>query len=428
MRRWLTPAAIGILGVAAASTVAVAGGVPAHDTVRLLVDSMVGAGVAAVVAVVLLRALRRRRIAVQTAVAALAPVLAVAIGVIWASSDMFLMEHDLRVLWVVLVGAGTVAVATALLLGRRVADASRSMGELALRLGDGAEEVPAAAPGELGPLAAQLAATSARLAEAKAEAAATEQSRRDLVAWVSHDLRTPLAGIRAMVEALEDGIVDDEVTVARYYATMRHEVDRLAGLVDDLFELSRIHSGSLRLELEPVPLDELIDHALAGAAVTARAKRIELHSGALEGTAVVELAAPEIVRVIRNLLDNAIRHTPPGGRVTVHAWLDGATGSAQVSVRDSCGGIPDADLARVFEMGYQGNPARTPGEHRGGLGLAVARGLVEAHQGDITVRNVGPGCEFTVRLPSAPSLSHPTGASPELAGSGGGTGNPPGRP
>jgi signal transduction histidine kinase len=388
-----------VIGVAAAWAVALAAGVPAHDTARLLIDSLAGAGISVLIAVTLLRALHRRGIAVQAAVAALTPVLAVAIGVSWASSDMFLMEHDLRALWVVLVSAGTVAVVAALVLGGRVAAASRSMGDLARRLGDGAGEAPTSAPGELGSLAAQLAATSDRLAEARAEAAATEQSRRDLVAWVSHDLRTPLAGIRAMVEALEDGIVDDEATIARYYATMRHEVDRLAALVDDLFELSRIHSGSLRLELEPVPLDELIDHAMAGPAVAAQAKRVELLNCSHDQTPVVELAAPEIVRVLSNLLDNAIRYTPAGGSVTVHTAVDPASGAVQISVRDGCGGIPEHDLEQVFDMGYQGDAARTPGEHRGGLGLAVARGLVEAHQGDITVRNLGPGCEFTVLLP-----------------------------
>jgi signal transduction histidine kinase len=397
-RGWLS-AVVAAIGVAAAWAVAMAAGVPAHDTARLLVDSLAGAGISVLIAVTLLRALHRRGIAVQAAVAALTPVLAVAIGVSWASSDMFLMEHDLRALWVVLVSAGTVAVVAALVLGGRVADASRSMGDLARRLGDGAGEAPTSAPGELGSLAAQLAATSARLAEVRAEAAATEQSRRDLVAWVSHDLRTPLAGIRAMVEALEDGIVDDEATIARYYATMRQEVDRLAALVDDLFELSRIHSGSLRLELEPVPLDELIDHAMAGPAVAALAKRVDLQNCSHDQTPVVELAAPEIVRVISNLLDNAIRHTPAGGSVTVYTALDPVSGAVQISVRDGCGGIPEHDLEQVFDMGYQGDAARTPGEHRGGLGLAVARGLVEAHQGDITVRNVGPGCEFTVLLP-----------------------------
>ena len=114
---------------------------------------------------------------------------------------------------------------------------------------------------------------------------------------------------------------------------------------------------------------------------------------------MVELAAPEMVRVIRNLLDNAIRHTARHGTITVTAPDDRSSGMARVAVCDGCGGIPERDLPQVFDMGYQGDAARTPGEHRGGLGLAVARGLVEAHQGRITVRNVGPGCEFTVLLP-----------------------------
>jgi signal transduction histidine kinase len=115
---------------------------------------------------------------------------------------------------------------------------------------------------------------------------------------------------------------------------------------------------------------------------------------------VVELAAPEIVRVICNLLDNAIRHTPTGGSVSLHTAFEPASRAVRISVRDACGGIPESELERVFEMGYQGDAARTPGEHRGGLGLAVARGLVEAHRGDLSVRNVGDGCEFTVLLPT----------------------------
>jgi signal transduction histidine kinase len=121
----------------------------------------------------------------------------------------------------------------------------------------------------------------------------------------------------------------------------------------------------------------------------------------------VELAAPEMFRVIRNLLDNAIRHTARRGTITVSTSLDRAGGVVRVAVRDGCGGIPEPDLPQVFDMGYQGDAARTPGEHRGGLGLAVARGLVEAHQGDITVRNVGPGCEFTVWLPLRPHRPAP---------------------
>jgi signal transduction histidine kinase len=202
-----------------------------------------------------------------------------------------------------------------------------------------------------------------------------------------------------MVEALEDGVVDEPETVARYYRTMRCEVDRLSGLVDDLFELSRIEAGALGLDFERVPLDELVSEAVASASVIAGAKGIDLRGAVGEPSPVVELSTPEMARVVRNLLDNAIRHTAPGGTVWIEAVLDESGAEAVVSVRDACGGIPEDDLDHVFELAYRGDAARTPGSGGAGLGLAVARGLVEAHQGSISVRNEGDGCRFTVRLP-----------------------------
>ena len=363
-------------------------------------------------------ALRRSRIAVQATVAAFAPVAAVAIGIMWATSNMFLMGEDERVLWVVLVGAGASGMAASLVLGRRVAHASQSVTELARRLGDiGPAAVVRdiasrpAGPGELASLATQLEDASARLAEAQAHAAANEASRRELVAWVSHDLRTPLAGIRAMVEALEDGVVEDPATVARYYATMRLEADRLAGLVDDLFELSRIQSGTLSLAISAVPLDDIVADAIEGAGIAAHAKGVELRCELEHPIPMVELATPEMIRVVRNLLDNAIHHTPRSGSVTLSAGVDEAGSHVELSVCDGCGGIPPQDLRRVFETGYRGDTARTPGDGRGGLGLAIAHGLVRAHSGRISVTNSGPGCRFTVQLPLHPSREHPP---PEL--------------
>jgi signal transduction histidine kinase len=180
---------------------------------------------------------------------------------------------------------------------------------------------------------------------------------------------------------------------------MRQEADRLAGLVDDLFELSRIQSGALSLDLECVPLDELVSDAIAGASIAAAAKGIVLRGDVAQPAPVVELATPEMTRVVRNLLDNAIRHTPAGGTVVICAGVDSKTMSAEVWVQDACGGIPPDDLDRVFDMAYRGDVARTPGDGRAGLGLAVARGLVDAHHGQISVNNQGAGCRFTVRLP-----------------------------
>jgi signal transduction histidine kinase len=404
-RPWLGPAVIAAGGVAGAAVTSVLGGLRTGDAVELLGYSAAGAGLAGLAAVLLLRALRRSRIAVQAAVAALAPVVTVGIGVAWAAHRMFLMAHDLWVLWVVLFGAGSVGLLISLLLGRRVAGATRSVGDMARRLGELGPstalhgEAPANAPEELASLAAQLRDTSARLAAAQEQAAAMERSRRELVAWVSHDLRTPLAGIRAMVEALEDGVVDDPVTIDRYHRTMRREADRLAGLVDDLFELSRIQAGSISLDFEAVGLDALVSDAIAGASVAADAKDIALRADVCQPPPVVELSTPEMARVVRNLLDNAIRHTPRGGTVVVDARLSPSGAAAEVSVQDGCGGIPEHDLDLVFDLAFRGDTARTPGDGGGGLGLAVARGLVEAHHGEITVQNEGPGCRFTVLLP-----------------------------
>jgi signal transduction histidine kinase len=402
----VTAAALGV-----AAIVAAAAGMSGGETALLLAWAVLGSALAAAAAIGLLRRLRPSTLVVQTAVAALAPVLAVGVGVVGASAAMFISAHDLHALFVVLVGAGAVGIVTALSLGSRVAAASSSLGDLARRIGDdgagggSAGAVPGPAivrgPGELASLAAQLEAALARLAESRAQAAAVEKSRRELVAWVSHDLRTPLAGIRAMVEALEDGLVDDPATVARYYLTMRRETDRLAGLVDDLFELSRISAGALRLRPEPIPLDELVSDALAGVSPAAESKGIDLRGRVEPPPPVADVSIPEMSRVVRNLLDNAIRHTPPGGSVRVEAGLDEGGGSAFVSVFDGCGGIPAAELARVFELAYRGDAARTPGDGGAGLGLAVARGLVEAHHGQIRAENDGHGCRFTILLPLA---------------------------
>ena len=391
-----------MVGIVATAGVAAAGRLPFGDATTLVSYAVGAAAVAGVMTGALLLALRRTSVVTQTAVAGLAAVVAVGFGVAWASSAMFISNHDLHVLFVVLVAAGTVGLITALVLGQRVADAGRSLGDMARRLAEHGPGTPLSHPGappmELAALAAELSSMSARLAEAQEQAAALERNRRELVAWVSHDLRTPLAGIRAMVEALEDGVVDDPATIARYHRTMRQESDRLAGLVDDLFELSRIQAGAIGLDLERVPLDELVSEALAGASIAAAAKGIDLRGEVPTPSPLVELSTPEMARVVRNLLDNAIRHTPVAGTIRLDAGLDETGTAAIVSVLDTCGGIPERDLDHVFEMAYRGDAARTPGTGAG-LGLAVARGLVEAHHGEISVRNEQDGCRFTVRLP-----------------------------
>jgi signal transduction histidine kinase len=352
------------VGALVTTLAALATGMPWGDAMTLSGISIGAAGAVGVIGWAALRGARRRSVGLQAAVVALAVVAAVGAGVLVAASQMFINDHDLTVLFVVLPAAGTVGLLAALVLGH----------------------------------------DQARLAESRARAQAVEASRRELVAWVSHDLRTPLSGIRVMVEALEDGVVDDAETVARYYRTMRLETERLAKLVDELFELSRIGAHALRLSPAPASLADLVSDALAGARPAAEAKAVRLSGRAVGSGPSVELSTPEFGRALRNLLDNAIRHTPAGGRVTIEAGYE--DGAATVTVLDSCGGIPAEELERVFEVAYRGDAARgRDGGGGAGLGLAIARGLVEAQRGEIVVHNQGAGCAFTVRMPLGPDGS-----------------------
>jgi signal transduction histidine kinase len=371
-----------------------------NETFELVLLAAGTAAVAAITGALVLRALRGRSLGAQAAAVAVAAMAAVGVGAWAGARAMFLSGHDVWALDVMLIASGAVGVASALVLGRRVGAASEALVAVARRIGDG--HAPTAAPGpdtpqELARLHRELEHTSQRLEQARSREQALDASRRELVAWVSHDLRTPLAGIRAIVEALEDGVVDDAETVGRYYATLRREADRLAELVDDLFELSRAQAGVLELHMERVSLGDLVSDALAGASPIAAAKGVRLE-GRLDGPpAELEVSASEVLRALRNILENAIRHTPSDGTVTVEAGRDDA--GAFVSVVDTGGGIPEKDLPRVFEVAFRGDTARTPGDAGAGLGLAIARRFVEAHRGDIAVRNENGGCRFTVRLP-----------------------------
>lgn len=397
-----------------------------HDSLVLLAWSAGGAAIAGLIAAALLGWARGARSGTQTVIVALAPVGAVALGVAGGARAMFISTHDLRALTVVLTGAGTVAVVAGLALGRRLALASRSMTSLARDIGgprpdasdDADQDRPLKATSrarnasrELAVLAQELDATSRRLSESRAQAEALERGRRELVAWVSHDLRTPLSGMRAMVEAIQDGVVSDDETVARYHRTLLAEIQRLSGLVDDLFVLARIEAGAVHLHVEAVSFDELVADALAGATAKASTKGIDLDTD-MRTPVVVELSSAEMSRVVHNLLDNAIRHTPSGRAVRVETSVSGDGMRARLSVLDGCGGIRPEEMDRVFDLAYRGDSARSGDEEAGGgLGLAVARGLVEAHAGDISVHNEEGGCRFVVDLPlwQGEATSEPVG-------------------
>jgi signal transduction histidine kinase len=379
---------------------------------------LIGGGCAVAVSLLGLLALRLQSgssVRMKLFTVSTATVLAMAAGVLGTAQAMFLSQHDLKVVIMVCVAVGICAIGMAMPLARSVTVDSRALREALRALGEDVHDpaaapapgarhshaaVPKARPGtamataELEELRRELTTTSARLAESRNRERALERSRRELVAWVSHDLRTPLAGLRAMAEALEDGVATDP---ERYHTQIRVATDRLSGMVDDLFELSRIHAGALRLTLTRVSLAELVDEAVIGADPLARSLGVALSAQVLTPLAV-RVDPRELSRVLTNLVVNAIRHTPNDGLVRVEAAEHG--GQAVLAVTDSCGGLAQHDLERVFDVGWRGTAARTPEPLAGaGLGLTIVRGIVEAHAGEVAVRNVQGGCRFEVRLP-----------------------------
>lgn len=328
---------------------------------------------------------------------------AVVAGVIGTANAMFLSDHDFGVVLLVCVVAGAVAIMVALTVAAFVLRGFRALTAGARQLGDtGSYVADGSGPAEFRQLSAELSRASARLGAARERERQLESSRRELVAWVSHDLRSPLAGLRAMTEALEDGMVDDP---ARYHAQMRAEVDRMVRMVDDLFELSRIQAGVLQLALQPVSVADLVSEAIAGADPVARAAGVRL-GGSVDQDVIVTADPAGLSRVVANLVTNAIRHTPSDGVVSITGQL--VEGAVELAVSDGCGGIPPDDLPRVFDLAWRGSAARTPrtGERQGtgaGLGLAIVKGIVEAHQGTVQVRNDVAGCRFLVRLPVVPA-------------------------
>jgi signal transduction histidine kinase len=220
-------------------------------------------------------------------------------------------------------------------------------------------------------------------------------ARRELVTWASHDLRTPLASIRAMLEAIED----DLATPDHYLPAIREQVQSLTRIVDDLFELARIDAGALALELRDVSLVSVVESCLRGLEAEADARRIRLEARLGPDSPLVFCAPDKVERVLYNLLTTALRHTPSDGSVAVR--VEPRANEVEVTVEDTGEGLTDEASRRMFERFWRGDRSRSGGG--AGLGLAIVRGIVEAHQGRATVRNVTGGCTFEVTLPAAPA-------------------------
>ncbi len=323
---------------------------------------------------------------------------------VWVTARlMFISEHDFGVVSTLLVFAAGTALGIGYFISDALTDRISGVAEGAKRLGGGdlSARVPVRGNDELAALAEAFNRMATRLQTLDEEKRALEQTRRDLIAWVSHDLRTPLASMRAVVEALLDGVVDDRETTRRYLTTAHGEIQNMNRLIDDLFELAQMDAGHLDLHQESTSLNDLISDTLSSMQAMAARRGVRLAGDVGQGVDPLLVDPEKIQRVLANLLGNAIRHTPPGGEVSLRAMLAGDF--VRVDVRDTGDGISAEDLPRVFERFYRGEQARgrdRDGARGAGLGLAIAHGLVQAHGGRITVESEpGKGTLFSFTLP-----------------------------
>jgi signal transduction histidine kinase len=330
---------------------------------------------------------------------------------VWLTAKlMFINDHDLALGTMLLIFAAVISVSIGYFLSRSI---TQRLGDLVgatqkLSEGDFSIRVPVTGQDEVAQLASTFNEVVARLEEAERAERALDEARRNLVAWASHDLRTPLTSLRAMIDALVEGVVDDPDSIARYLQQSQVEINRMSALVNDLFEVVQLDTGLMELHCSNSSLADLISDTLQAFSARAQKRGVEL-TGAVEPEVDPVWMAPEkISRVLQNLVSNAIRYTPTGGRVHIQA---GSTSHREVTVTivDSGAGIPADELPKVFDRFYRGevSRARNGSTHGGaGLGLTIAKGLVEAHGGQIYVRSkLDEGSVFSFTLPKQEQAS-----------------------
>ena len=313
---------------------------------------------------------------------------------------MFLNQHDLLLATVLLLFAGGIAVSLGTFL-------SASLSERIGRLNQAAEEiaqghldarVPVLGRDEIADLARTFNDMAAQLQAAAQQQHELDRLRRDLVAWIGHDLRTPLASMRVIIEALADGVVEDPATIQRYLQTAQHQIGSLSLLLDGLFEMAQIDAGGLKLDRQPNSICDLISDTIEAFSALAQRQGVRLEGRAPPDADPVVMDVQKVGRVLNNLLDNALRHTPAGGAVRV---ITSTTPECvQVEVSDSGEGIREEDLPRVFERFYRGEKSRSRATGGSGLGLAISAGIVEAHGGQIGAESTaGEGTRVWFTLP-----------------------------
>jgi signal transduction histidine kinase len=394
----------GIAGLLAA--VAAAGGLFAlvytpHDGVLMAAYTLCW-GAVVLAAVELLR--RRRRLA-----GSLASQFTLAVGVSIGLSSagvgviallMFISPHDALVVAVLLLFAALLAAYSVWALTRGALADLHAIRDGLRAVGEGRRDIDirTTADDELAELAGAATRMAAQLAAREAERETADEARRDLVAAVSHDLRTPLTSLRLLSEAIEDRLVDAETRRA-YLEQMSVHIRSLSALVDDLFELSRLESGDIQWSMERVRLDELVEETVDAMQPQARSSRVRVAAAVPAGLAADRCDPERLQRVLFNLIQNAIHHTPADGSVTVLAELNGS--GVEVEVADSGEGMAADDRERAFEAFYRGGAGKARSGDGSGLGLAICRAIVEAHGGRIWLADSTTGTRVRFNLPQA---------------------------
>jgi signal transduction histidine kinase len=384
---------------------------PWNDMWQLALSFLISGGASAVFGFIAHRMGWWRRISRISYTITLGYVLAAGLTLfnVWLTASlMFINEHDLTLAGLLLLFSSGVSISFGYFLSSSITQTLGEIVQAARQVGEGDFSARVAVIGqdETAQLARAFNAMTERLAQAETDSRALDAARRDLVAWASHDLRTPLTSLRAMLDALTEGVVTDPETVTRYLQQCRSEVSRMNGIINDLFELSQLDTGHLILKLEPTSIADLISDTLQGFSLRAKEKGVELTGNVEPRLGTVLLAPEKISRVLQNLVENALRHTSSGGSINLQARP--SERSITVSVCDTGEGIPSADLQRIFERFYRGERSRTresygskAGQSAGaGLGLAIAKGLVEAHHGRIWAESEpGKGTTISFSLP-----------------------------
>ncbi len=389
---------VALLGAIGTVAVGAALGMPASDLSHLPLLLLPAAIVTVAAAVAAPRLLMGTSVRWQLAAVAITAAGVALANLAILTLRMSVNTHDATLVATLLVYSLGAGLAVALTVARSVGNSVERLERTARTMGDGDLDVRVGdlhAGAELDMLGHTLDEMADRLQEAQARERQVESMRRDLITTVSHDLRTPLASLRAMVEAIDDGIVDDPPSMRRYAGEMRRSVQQVSTMVDDLFELTQLDAGAIEQETRRARLDEVVSSALATVRHQADEKHLSMETD-LGGTGALA-CSPRMVRVLQNLLSNAVRHTPADGTVRVHAHLEGER--LGVSVEDSGEGISADDLERIFEPFYRGDPARSgPGA---GLGLTLAKRIVEALGGQIVAESSpAHGTRFEIHLPA----------------------------